>query len=336
MSVRLAVLGAGRWGKNLVRAFAALPGVQVALVVDPSEEARRRAEAHGFRTAAEPGAAFEDPAIDAVAVAAPAEQHASLTIAGLSAGKHVFVEKPLCMSTAEGVRLRLAAQATDRVLMVGHLMLYHPAVHKLRELVRGGELGETRTITATRVNFGTVRTHENAWWSLAPHDVSMILDLVGGMPSRISARGAAHLNPAVEDVVFAHLEFPAGVLAAVHVSWLHPLKRRELTIVGSRRMAIFDDMAASEKVRVFDVASEPTLEFESFAEFVARGHGDIVSPQLSAEEPLRLELLHFVRCIVERTPPRTGIEGGLDVVRVLEAGQRSLRSGGASVPVEDA
>ncbi len=348
MTLRMAVLGAGRWGKTLVRALGSVAGAEVARVVDPSDEARHWASALGLRTSPEARAAFEDPAIDAVVIAAPGELHAPLTVAALGAGKHVFVEKPLCRSLEEGARIRAALLASDRVLMVGHLMLYHPAVDKLRELVRSGELGALRYLTATRVNLGTVRTHENAWWSLAPHDVAMILALTQTLPVRVSARGAAYLNPSVEDVVFAHLEFPGGVFAAIHVSWLEPCKRRELTVVGARRMATFDDMQPSEKVRVFDVGPEPTGEFGSFAELVALRHGDITIPRVSHAEPLKVELTTFVASALAASRSRSvgapsfdasslsGIDQGLDVVRVLEAGQRSLESGGAAVALGEA
>jgi predicted dehydrogenase len=333
--LRTAVLGAGRWGKNLVRALAATPRVDVALVVDPSESARRRAEASGYRTASEANVALEDPSIEAVVIASPASTHARLALAALEAGKHVLVEKPLCLSLHEGEALRVAAARSRRVVMVGHLMRYHPGIEKLAELMRGGELGATRYLYATRVNLGTVRANENAWWSLAPHDVSVFLALLGRLPLRVSARGAAYVNPDVEDVVFAHLEFSGGVIGAIHVSWLDPHKRRQLTIVGERRMATFDDVEPSEKVRVFDVAPAIDNDFDSFAELTLLRHGDIAIPRLAPVEPLAAELAHFVECVLEHRAPLTGIEEGLAVVRVLEAGQRSLEAGGAAVTLVD-
>jgi predicted dehydrogenase len=236
------------------------------------------------------------------------------------------------MSTSEGERIERAAKVSSGQLMVGHLMHYHPAVHKLRQLVRTGELGTLRYLYATRVNLGTVRREENAWWSLAPHDLSMILDLVGTLPERIAVHGAAYLTPGVEDVVFAHLQFPQGIVASIHVSWLDPHKRRELTVVGDRQMVSFDDVEPGEKLRIYDKGADIKSEFSSFAEFVALRHGDVSIPRLEAIEPLQAELEHFAISMLTSTTPRTSLTAGLNVVRVLEAGQKSLVSGG--LPVE--
>jgi predicted dehydrogenase len=333
--LRLAVIGAGAWGKNLVRAFASLPQVDLRLVVDRAPEARERAALAGFPTAEAPEAAFADPTIDAIAVATPAHTHAALTIAALGAEKHVFVEKPLCLALADGDPIRRAAAAAGRIVMVGHLMLYHPAMDKLRSLVRSGELGELHYLCSTRVNLGVARLRENAWWSLAPHDLSMILDLLGCEPLRIAAHGSCHLTPGIEDVVFAHLDFPGGVTAAIHVSWLDPRKVRELTVVGSRKMAVFNDMEPAEKIRIHDVAADAPADFNSYAELIALRRGDILTPRLAAVEPLQVELAHFLRCALEDSPPRTGIDSSLAIVRVLEAGQRSLQRGGVPVAVRE-
>ncbi len=332
----LAVLGAGYWGRNLVRAFASMPRVDLRRVADPSPEACARARniAPQAIVTENHDIVFSDPSIDAVAIAAPASMHAALTIAALAAGKHVFVEKPLCLSLNECIAIRNAASTAGRVVMVGHLLRYHSAVEKLQALVDAGELGTLRYMYSTRVNLGIVRKAESAWWSLAPHDISILLALVGCEPIRVTAHGARYLSADVEDVVFAQLDFPGGVMAAIHVSWLDPHKRRELTVVGDRKMATFDDVEPSEKIRIYDKGAEYRAEYRSFAEMVALRQGDVVIPQLDATEPLYAELSHFVECILQGKTPRTGIEEGIRVVRVLDAGQRSLAAAGASTLLE--
>lgn len=331
--LRTALVGAGTWGRNVLRVLASLPNIDLRCIVDPSETAQLRARsiAPTIPTTNDVRQVLEDPTIEAIVIATPALTHADLAIAGLSAGKHIFVEKPLCMSLDEGEKIKKAAQIAARQVMVGHLMLYHPAVQKLHDVVRSGELGALRYLYATRVNLGTVRREENAWWSLAPHDLSIILDLVGSLPERIAVHGASYLTPGVEDVIFAHLVFPGGTLASIHVSWLDPHKRRELTVVGDRKMVSFDDVEPGEKLRIYDKGAEIKTEFTNFAEFVALRHGDVSIPRLSAVEPLQAELDHFASCLLNATAPRTNLDSGLDVVRVLEAGQRSLQSGGLPV-----
>jgi len=329
-----ALVGAGTWGRTLLRALCSTPALDIRLVVDPSPLARERAKivAPAITMVDDVQMALENADIEAIVIATPAVTHADLVVAALEAGKHVFVEKPLCLSIAEGERIQRAAKLSSRILMVGHLMLYHPAITKLRHVVRSGELGTLRYLYATRVNLGTVRREENAWWSLAPHDLSMILDLVGTLPERIAVHGAAYLTPGVEDVIFAHLVFPGGIVASIHVSWLDPHKRRELTVVGDRKMVSFDDVEPGEKLRIYDKGAEIKSEFTSFAEFVALRHGDVSIPRLEAIEPLQAELEHFATSMSTSTLPYTSLGSGLDVVRVLEAGQRSLESGG--LPIE--
>ncbi len=330
-----ALIGVGNWGRNVLRAIGTIPMIDLRLVVDPSSAAQTRAQAlaPAAMVATDFQSALDDPAIEAVVLATPAVTHAQLAIAALNSGKHVFVEKPLCMSIAEGEQIRRAAQSAARQVMVGHLMLYHPAVQKLRRVVHSGELGTLRYLYATRVNLGTVRREENAWWSLAPHDLSMILDLVGVLPERIAVHGAAYLTPGIEDVIFAHLVFPGEIVASIHVSWLDPHKRRELTVVGDRKMVCFDDVEPGEKLRIYDKGAEVKSEFASFAEFVALRHGDVSIPRLEATEPLQAELEHFAVAMLNGNEPRTSLTAGLDVVRVLEAGRRSLESAGLPVVV---
>lgn len=330
-----ALVGAGMWGRHILRALCAIPAIDLRLVVDTSAQARLRAQSIAPKILMTDNLqqALDDPTIEAIVLATQAMTHANLAVAALDAGKHVFVEKPLCMSLAEGDRIAQAALRSKRQVMVGHLLLYHPAVQKLRNVVRSGELGTLRYLYATRVNLGTVRREENAWWSLAPHDVSMILDLVGMLPERIAAHGAAYLTPNVEDVVFAHLVFPGSIVASIHVSWLDPHKRRELTVVGDRKMVCFDDVEPGEKLRIYDKGADVHSEFTNFAEFVALRHGDVTIPRLDAVEPLQAELEHFASTMLASTEPQTSLASGLDVVRVLQAGQESLSSGGLPIAV---
>jgi predicted dehydrogenase len=247
--------------------------------------------------------------------------HAELALRVLEGGKHCFVEKPLAVSTAEAERVVDAARELDRVLMVGHLLEYHPGVDKLKELAAAGELGAIRYLYSNRLNLGRLRADENALWSLGAHDVSVVLRLAGEEPYECRAVGESYMREGVEDVVFCYLRFPSGVVAHLHLSWLDPHKERRLTVVGSRRMATFDDMELERKVTVYDKGFDQS--FSSYGEYIARS-GDIWSPRVSNEEPLRIECRHFVECVRSGAQPRSDGEAGLRVVRVLEALQRSL------------
>ncbi len=321
--LRVAVAGLGYWGPNLARNLAALDDVEVAWLVDPDpERIARAAPGHpAARRAASLEAPLADPAVDAVVLATPVATHADLAVAVLEAGRHCFVEKPLARSAADAERAVAAARAAGRVLMVGHLLSYHPGVVKLADLAASGELGEIRYLYGNRLNLGKARAEENALWSLGAHDVSVLLQLAGEEPSEVSARGESYLRPGVEDVVFCYLRFPSGLAAHLHLSWLDPHKERRFTVVGSRRMATFDDMRAEAKVTVYDKGLDEDVR--SWGEYVARS-GDIWSPRIPATEPLRLECEHFVACVREGRTPRSDGESGLRVVRVLERLQASL------------
>lgn len=337
-STRLGVIGAGNWGKNLLRAFSSLPGAELIVVSDTDEAARARAEQQvpGVRTVSEASAVLADPSIDAVAIATPAVTHANLVIQALEAGKHVFVEKPMCLSSDEATRVQRVAASHSQVLMVGHLLEYHPAVDKLKELVDSGELGALLYLYSARVNLGVVRRDENAWWSLAPHDISVALYLLGREPVSVTARGAAYLNREVEDVVFATMKFEDGVMAHIHVSWLDPHKIRKFTIVGDKKMATFDDMEPAEKVRIYDKGVHGgRTDYASYPELVALRQGDVLIPMIKNTEPLKAELSHFVEAVREGRTPRSDLADGLGVVRVLEAGQRSLELDGQPVAIND-
>jgi predicted dehydrogenase len=326
--VRIGVVGLGYWGPNIARNFDALPGATLAWGCDASEERLEvlRERFPEVRLTRELGDLLDDPELDAVALATPVPTHAELTTAVLRAGKHCFVEKPLAQSVADAERAVTAAEESGRVLMVGHLLEYHPGVRKLKELADGGELGDRIFyIYGNRLNLGKLRADENALWSLGAHDVSVVLHLAGEEPEEAVAHGQSYVRPGVEDVVFCFLRFPSGLSAHLHLSWLDPHKERRFTIVGSRRMATFDDMALEGKVTIYDKGFDE--DARGYGEYITRS-GDIFSPQISNTEPLRIECQHFVDCIVEGRRPQSDGQSGLRVVRVLERLQRSLTGEG--------
>ena len=321
--VRVGVVGLGYWGPNLARNFDRLPEAELRWICDAAEPARARwgAELPRARVSSDLEELLADPELDAVVVATHVPSHADVAERVLAAGKHCFVEKPLAQSVAEAERVVAAAGAADRVLMVGHLLEYHPGVEQLKVLTDGGDLGDVRYIYSHRLNLGKIRADENALWSLGAHDVSVVLRLVGEEPVEAEAWGESYMRPGVEDVVFCYLRFPSGVAAHLHLSWLDPHKERRLTVVGSKRMATFDDMALERKLEVYDKGFDE--DFSSYGEYIARS-GDIWSPRVANEEPLRIECRHFVERVRDGAPPRSDGESGLRVVRVLEALQRSL------------
>jgi predicted dehydrogenase len=327
-TIRIGVAGLGYWGPNLARNFAALPGCELAWCCDESEVARARLAVQfpGARLTSSIDELLEDPELDAIALATPVPTHADLAVRVLESGKHCFVEKPLAQSVADAERAVAAATAADRVLMVGHLLEYHPGVRKLKELADTGELGEIYYIYGNRLNLGKVRADENALWSLGAHDVSVLLALAGEEPTEVSARGESYLNPGVEDVVFCYLRFSSGLSAHLHLSWLDPHKERRFTVVGSRRMATFDDMALEGKVTIYDKGFDE--DPHGYGEYITRS-GDIFSPYVGNAEPLRLECAHFLESIVNGTPPRSDGASGVRVVRVLEQLQNSLDASSA-------
>lgn len=327
------VVGLGHWGPNLARNFAALKNADVTWLCDGNEVAleRQRAGHPSARMTGSIDDLLADDALDAIVIAAPVPLHAELATQVLEAGKHVFIEKPFGATLAEAEALAELAASSDRVVMVGHLLEYHPAVEKLKSLVDDGQLGEIRYVYSTRLNLGKLRTDENALWSLGPHDVSVALSLIGEEPSEIHAHGEAYMNPGVEDVVFGYLRFPSGVASHLHLSWLDPHKERRITVVGSEKMATFDDMRIEGKLTVYDKGFDEN--FESYGEYLARS-GDITLPHISNEEPLRIECRHFIDCIQTGATPRTDAQSGLRTVRVLEGLQRSLEGADAAKAVD--
>ena len=265
-------------------------------------------------------------------VATSVPTHYGLGKQVLEAGKHTFIEKPIALKAADAADLLATAEARGLKLMVGHLLEYHPAVRKVKELVDADELGKVFYVYANRLNLGKVRTDENALWSLAPHDISVLNYLIGEEPEEVSARGECYLQDDVEDVVFGYIKYPSGVVGHLHVSWLDPHKSRKITVVGSDKMVVFDDMESDRKVTVYDKGATTTrTKFDTYGEFVTLHFGDIHIPRISNEEPLRVECQHFVECIREDRQPLSDGRDALNVVRVLDAMERSLHGGGRPV-----
>jgi predicted dehydrogenase len=330
-AVSIGVVGLGYWGPNLARNFDALPDAEVRWCCEADEATRARYAAlyPRARFTAELEDLLGDPSLDAVVLATPVPTHAELAVRVLEAGKHCFVEKPLAQSVADAERAVAAAEGAGRVLMVGHLLEYHPAVAKLKEIVDADELGAIHYIYSNRLNLGQLRADENALWSLGAHDVSVILRLAGEEPHELSAHGESYMREGIEDVVFAFLRFPSGLAAHLHLSWLDPHKERRFTVVGAKRMATFDDMDLERKLTVYDKGFDESAD--SYGEYITRS-GDIWSPRVPNAEPLRLEAAHFVECVREGRTPLSDGRSGLRVVRVLEALQRELEASRREVP----
>lgn len=333
--VTLGLVGAGYWGKNLLRAFSNVNGGNLLYCCDLDRDRLKAVKRNNgsVRITEHYEELIESPEVDAVVIATPSRLHFSLASLALEAGKHVFVEKPLALRSDEAQELLSLSIKQGKKLMVGHLMRYHPAVERMKEMLDRGDLGDVHYIYSSRVNLGIVRQDENALWSLAPHDLSIILYLLDQMPESVSARGQCCLQPGVEDVVFLNLLFSDGKMSQVHVSWLDPHKERKITLVGNKKMIVFDDTEAVEKLRIYDKGVEQAKEFNSYAEFLTLRNGDIHIPHLQMEEPLKRECQHFVDCIEKDLVPFTDGQDGLRVVRILETAQESLEKGGVPITI---
>ncbi len=330
--LKVGVFGAGAWGRNHVRTLAALPDVELATVCDIAPERRAAVERQY------PGVAVTeraDRALDrceAVVIATPAASHAPLARQAVERGLPVLIEKPFALSVRDAERVADLAEARGVPVLVGHLLLFHPAVERLKHMVDAGELGAIYYLYSQRVNLGQVRPDENALWSFGPHDVSVALHLLDESPVRVTAHGRSYLQRGIEDVVFMTMDFASGVMAHAQMSWLDPHKERRLTVVGSRQMVVFDDMQVREKLKVYDKGVDRPPEYASYGESLAVREGDIAIPRVPTVEPLSAELRHFVRVARGTEPPRAGAADGVRVVRVLEAATSSLAEGGTAVP----
>lgn len=317
--VGVAVVGAGYWGKHLVRNFHSLGALTVLCEQDPATRQALREQYPGCQVTPSLVEALGVPGVQAVAIATPAETHGGLVREALTAGKDVFVEKPLCLTVREGKDLVALAQRCNRVLMVGHLLWYHPAVLKLQELIQAGELGRIHYIYSNRLNLGKIRREENILWSFAPHDISVIVGLVGEMPDRVQAQGENYLHQQIADVTVSLLSFPSGVKAHIFVSWLHPFKEQKLVVVGDRKMAVFNDVDTKDKLLLYP----HTIDWKNHVPVASKAEAQPVAFEWI--EPLQAECRHFLDSVHHRTRPRTDGEEGLRVLSVLQQCQDALK-----------
>ena len=336
--LNVAVVGAGYWGKNLVRNFATANRCNLKYVCDLDEKllAVQKKSFPFIETVTNLDDVLGDGEIDAVVVATDVPSHFKIAQKSLEAGKHTYVEKPLTSTGREAKTIVELAREKNLKLMVGHLLEYHPAVAYLKGMIDQGKLGQPYYMYTQRVNLGIVRQNENAWWSLAPHDISVICYLLGSEPVSVAAQGQCYLQKDIEDVVFATIKFADGKMANVHCSWLDPHKIRKMTVVGSEKMVTFDDMEATEKIRVYDKGAAIKRDITtSYTDIISLRFGDIVIPKTLSGEPLSMECKHFVDSVLDNDHIRSDGVDGLRVVRVLEAGQKSLKSNGEPISPED-
>jgi UDP-2-acetamido-3-amino-2,3-dideoxy-glucuronate N-acetyltransferase len=320
--IAVAVVGCGYWGKNLVRNFHQLGRLRVICDVDRTQLEKLQQQYEGVDISTSYEDVLQRQDIEGIVIAAPAEQHYSLAKRALEMGKDVFVEKPLALNVSHAEELTQMARKSGKILMVGHLLQYHPAITKLKSLVQEGALGKVQYIYSSRLNFGKLRTEENILWSFAPHDISAILFLLGEDPTTVAAHGGNYLNANVADVTLTSCSFASGATAHIFVSWLHPFKEQKLVVVGDRQMAVFDDMQTERKLVLYS----HRIEWLDRHPVAKQSEGEVV--QLPAQEPLRLECLHFLECISTRQTPNTDGNNGVRVLRILNASERSLKSHG--------
>ena len=330
--IRVGVLGCGYWGPLLTRNFKSLPDCRLKVVCDPDIARVKHvcASYSDLEGVTDPQQLINASDLDAIVIATPVNTHYSLAKASLLAGKHTFIEKPMATSSRECEELIDIAERKGLVLMVDHTFLYSAPVRKIAEIVQAGDLGEIRYINSRRLNLGLFQKDINVAWDLAPHDISIILHILGESPVAINCQGNAHVSPGVEDVINMSLFFPHKRFATIQSSWLEPRKIREMTIVGSQRMIVYDDLKTREKIRIYDARVVRPPHYDSFAEFHYSYHyGDSYIPHLQQEEPLNLACRHFIDCIETNSPPITGGRQGLEMIRVLEGASSSLKMNGA-------
>lgn len=330
----VAVVGAGAWGRNHIRVFGEIPNVRLKYVCDqdPSKLSSLEASYPHTRMVTDLSPILADSEVKGVVVASSAVSHYSLSKEILLADKDVLVEKPMALNVRDAVEMLHLAEQKKRILMVGHLLIYHSVVDRLKQMVRSGELGNIYYIYTQRVNLGVIRQDENALLSFAPHDLSVILHLIEEQPIVVSAHGESYIQKGIEDVAFLSLQFEDGKMANIHLSWLDPHKLRRVTIVGSKKMAVFDDMEASEKLKVYDKGVR-NLSYETYGEYLSLRFGDITIPSIKMVEPLRAEAEHFIQCMESRKDPKTSGRDGLRVVQILAAAQQSLKEKGVPVKI---
>ena len=340
--VNIGVIGCGYWGQNLVRTFSQMKGVRLMAVAELDEKRIAYLNEYYpnvtvYRSHRE---LLAEPKIDAVVVATPASDHYAVGMEALKAGKHLFVEKPLTLKSLEAEEMTKLAEERGRILMVGHTFEYNPAVRKIKDYIKGGDLGEVYYVYSQRLNLGQVRRDVNVFWNLAPHDISIVLCWLEEEPESVSAKGVTVLQKGIEDVVFLHMKFPSGRSAHIHTSWLDPNKIRKMTVVGSKKMVVYDDTSTDARVQIFDKGvdrknlGQNLGEYDDFGKFqLIQRAGDLLIPKVDATEPLRIECAHFVESVSSGKRPQTDGANGLRVVKILEAGQASLGKGGVEVAI---
>jgi len=333
--VRLAQIGVGHWGKNLLRNFNSIPECRIVAVCDSNSEALQfvKNQYADAETTENSKNILERDDIDGIVIATETPSHFSMARTALESGRHVFVEKPMAQTVEEAETLVSLSDENGCHCMVGHLLLYHPAFNYVEDLIRRGTLGETYYMYSVRVNLGIVRQRENALQSLAPHDLSIALAFLQQKPIAVAVHAQAYLQPDICDVAFSTVFFESGALAHLHTSWLDPHKVRKVTLVGSKKMVVIDEMSSAEKVRIYDKGVN-TPGYVGFAESMTTRVGDISIPNIQMSEPLHLECSHFINCIRTGKTPRSDARNGLAVVRLLDAAQKSLESGGSKIPID--
>ncbi|HOB99820.1 MAG TPA: Gfo/Idh/MocA family oxidoreductase [Verrucomicrobiota bacterium] len=332
--IRVGVVGCGYWGPNLIRNLRSLSDCRLEVICDVKQERLKHLGSlyPEARTMTDYNEMVTRKDVDAIVIATPVGLHHRMAKASLAAGKHTFIEKPMAASSAECEDLIELADSKGLVLMAGHTFLYSPAVRKIKEIVDAGDIGDIRYISARRLNLGLYQRDINVTWDLAPHDISIILHIMEESPLSVNCRGSAHVTPGIEDVTSLFLTFRKERSAIIHSSWLDPRKVREMTIVGSQRMIVYDDVAQLEKIRIFDARVERPPHYDTFAEFhYAYHYGDVYAPYLKQEEPLKVECQHFLDCIRTGTRPLTDGRQALAMVRILEAASASLKQEGGPV-----
>lgn len=333
--IKVGIIGCGYWGPNVIRNFAALDDVEVKYLcdIDQARLARLKRSCPHAKIITDYREILRDKSIDAVAIVVPVQLHYAIAKESLTAGKHTFVEKPLAFKSSDAQELINLAERQGRILMVGHTFLYNSAVRYLKQYISRGECGRIFYIYSNRVNLGRLHRDINAFWSIAPHDISIFIHLLETDPISVSAFGSSHLHRGIADVVFAVLKFPENVTAHIHASWLDPVKERRMTIVGSKRMIVYDDIDSEARLKIYDKGAEMQELPRTYGEYQYRLRaGDIFIPKIDFQEPLAAECQHFIHCVRTGTTPLTDGHAGLRVVRVCEAVDRSLESGG--LPVE--
>lgn len=336
--INIGVVGCGYWGPNLIRNFRALQDCRMRVICDQDINRLKQLKTlyPEVQTETDFDKTISDKHLDAIVIATPVRFHYKMAKAALEAGKHVFIEKPMASSSTECEELNAIAQSKGLTLMIGHTFLYSAPVRKIKDIVKSGDIGQIQYISSRRLNLGLYQKDINVAWDLAPHDISIILYIMEHSPLSVNCRGNCHVTPGIEDVTNMALTFPNNQLATIHNSWLDPRKVREMTIVGTRRMIVYDDVEPLEKIKIYDARVDRPPHYNTFAEFTYSYHyGDIYVPYVKQEEPLKVECQHFIDCIVTGATPISNGHHGLELVKILEASSQSLKNQGAAVHLNE-